>query len=70
MSIKYVHISTLHETRGRRLDAERVDRYSRLALFSTPPPIRVNADLQVLDGHHRLAAARRCGIQFVAVRDA
>ena len=67
----FVPINDLEETRGtRRLNAEKVQRYMRWLAHSAPPPLRVDVHLRVLDGHHRLAAAKRCGLQLIAVKGA
>jgi ParB-like chromosome segregation protein Spo0J len=48
------------------LDATRVERYARL-LQALPPVVVFDTPegLLVVDGYHRLAAARRCGLESI-----
>ena len=49
------------------LDARRVERYARM-LQALPPVVVFDTPLEgllMVDGYHRLAAARRCGLESI-----
>ena len=49
-------------------DPAAVDRYAEMLEYTEPPPILVNQDMELLDGVHRLAAAKKAGRESIMAR--
>ena len=48
-------------------DPAAVERYTEMLEYTEPPPILVNQDMELLDGVHRLAAAKKAGRESIMV---